>query len=690
MIPRRRDANQESLNQRTRVEAATKRTHVAAPSNRVRGASNKALVRTVLLACSGLIGLGILTWAAIARLHPAAPEKQQVSVLDDALPFLESPKAIGGSTSDSELDSAQCAAVADSPPMHPSGAKSGLPWECRLRAVWPPVGQEPQDPQCREYREDTPRKACLPDLPGTGQADQQRAFAQNWPPREAPGARVDAAVLSPEDAVPSQPPKGRPPGVRVSYDAPMPPGRTAADGEAPGRREAEPQANSVPNDTTRRKPERDLPRVAGGAMAPITMHLDDVDVRKALEMLSREAAVSLMISPGVKGRVTVNLTNTSPEEALDAILRLANLVAHGEKGILFVYTPEEYARSDRSIRSFPLDHVGAADVEKAVRSLLSPAGNAFVLQSSPNDNRMARDAIVVEDGQDQLRRVEQCIAQIDRPARQVLIEAHILEVKLEDTKKCGINWNYFFRVMNSNVDLRLHGLADPLAPHAFFVNLKGGDLTALIECLKATSDVKTLASPKLLVMHGQKARIQIGEKIGYRVIMTTETSAMEDVKFMEVGVVLDVSPRISRDRQVALRVKPKVSSGSIDAETKLPNEKTTETETDVLMSDGQGMVIGGLIQEKDDNTQMKIPWLGDIWLVGGLFQRHERVKSRSEIIITLLPRVFPYPPEYEMTEQTETTRAATPLFQGPLCPYPRPWEPSLPSAWRPPPNIPAR
>jgi type II secretory pathway component GspD/PulD (secretin) len=236
--------------------------------------------------------------------------------------------------------------------------------------------------------------------------------------------------------------------------------------------------------------------------------------------------------------------------------------------------------------------------------------------------------------------------------------------------------------MNNDVDLQLHGLADPLAPQAFFVNLKGGNLIALIECLKATADVKTLASPKLLVMHGQKARIQIGEKIGYRVIMTTETSSLQDVKFLEVGVVLDVTPRISRDNQVALRVKPKVSTGKIDPESGLPDEQTTETETDVLMNNGQGMVIGGLIQEKDDNKQVKIPWLGDIWLIGGLFQRHERNKSRSEIIITLLPRVLPYPPEYEAIHQCETDRAATPLFQGPLIPYPRPWEPALPSAWR--------
>jgi type II secretory pathway component GspD/PulD (secretin) len=232
--------------------------------------------------------------------------------------------------------------------------------------------------------------------------------------------------------------------------------------------------------------------------------------------------------------------------------------------------------------------------------------------------------------------------------------------------------------MGNDTKLQLSGLANPLAGQAFFINVDGANLEALVECLKTTTDAKTLASPKVLVLNGQQARIQIGEQLGYKVITTTETASMEDVKFLEVGVVLTVTPHISRDNQVVMRVRPKVSSGGINPDTALPEEKTTEVETDVLLRNGQGMVIGGLIQEKDSNVQSKIPVLGDIWLIGRLFQRREIVKRRSEIIITLIPRVLPYLPEYEAQDQLETFRAATPLLHGPLCRYPRPWEPSLP------------
>jgi type II secretory pathway component GspD/PulD (secretin) len=92
------------------------------------------------------------------------------------------------------------------------------------------------------------------------------------------------------------------------------------------------------------------------------------------------------------------------------------------------------------------------------------------------------------------------------------------------------------------------------------------------------------------------------------------------------------------------------------------------------------MVVGGLIQEKDINLQQKIPCLGDLWLVGKLFQYRRIQKSRSEIIITLMPRVLPYAAEYAVQEEIELNRAENPLLEGPLHRCQRPWEPCLPDA----------
>jgi type IV pilus assembly protein PilQ len=88
----------------------------------------------------------------------------------------------------------------------------------------------------------------------------------------------------------------------------------------------------------------------------------------------------------------------------------------------------------------------------------------------------------------------------------------------------------------------------------------GSVLGALLHFLKSTSDTKTLASPRLMVINGQRARLQVGEQLGYKVIAVTETVSVEEVKFLDVGVVLDVMPRISRDGRILLRVEPKVSA----------------------------------------------------------------------------------------------------------------------------------
>ena len=413
-------------------------------------------------------------------------------------------------------------------------------------------------------------------------------------------------------------------------------------------------------------------------LTPVRLRLDDVEVRKALEMLSLEASANILVAPGVTGQVTANLQGLTFDEAFGAILKLCNLVAHRENNLIFVFPLADVPQSTLNLRAFPLDFVSSDDAMLGVQGLLSPTGKAFLTQSSSGDNRKTQDMIVVEDVPDYLFRVEQYLGQIDRPPRQVMIEVHVLDVELIDERRHGVNFDHAINFMGNTTHLQVSGLANPLAGQAFFVDVDGANLDALIEWLKTTTDAKTLASPKVLVLNGQEARIQIGEQLGYQVITTTETASMQDVKFLDLGVVLTVTPHISRDNQVVMRIRPEVSSGIVNPETGLPEEETTEVETDVLLRDGQGIVIGGLIQERDSDVQVKVPVLGDLWVIGWLFQRREIVRRRSEIIITLIPRVLPYLPDYEVQDQFETTRAATPLVYGPLCRYPRPWEPRFP------------
>jgi type II secretory pathway component GspD/PulD (secretin) len=417
----------------------------------------------------------------------------------------------------------------------------------------------------------------------------------------------------------------------------------------------------------------------------ISLVVRDAPVNHVVSVLAQNQGLNLVCAENISARISIVLHGVSLDDALTAILSTVGYTWVRTKNIVHVtsLTDGKTVPPDvqgRCLEVFPLDYASGGDVDQTVQGLLSPVGQSFLVESSSTDLRKTRDVIVVEDLPGYLQRIKSYIYQVDHPPRQVLIEAHVLEVDLKDDRRHGVNFKHVFSVLNNVVELELTGLANPGAPQALFARIGGGNLEALVECLKTTTDAKTLASPRLLVVNGQEAEIQIGEQLGYRVTTTTETSTMESVDFLDLGVVLTVTPHISRDNRVLMQVEPKVSSGRINPETELPEEETTEVRTNVLLEDGQGMVVGGLIKETDSNIQSKILCLGDLWLIGKLFQRRQVEKKRSEIIVALVPYVLPLNAEVEARTATEMMRSQTPLLHGNLETFPRPWEPSLPDA----------
>ncbi|HEV3005712.1 MAG TPA: type II and III secretion system protein, partial [Pirellulales bacterium] len=200
---------------------------------------------------------------------------------------------------------------------------------------------------------------------------------------------------------------------------------------------------------------------------------------------------------------------------------------------------------------------------------------------------------------------------------------------------------------------------------------------AIIECLQTTLDAKTLAQPRIFCLNGQEGTFQVGQKLGFKVQTTTQTSTLQSVNFLNVGVILTVTPRISQDDQILMHIRPELSDGQVDATTGLPSSNTTYVETNALLPSGRGIVIGGLIQETDNTNVNKIPGLGDIWLIGRLFQKRLLVRERAEVIIILLPRIVPYDPDYQCQEDLAVHRAETPLLHGRLEKHRRQWEPAL-------------
>ena len=414
----------------------------------------------------------------------------------------------------------------------------------------------------------------------------------------------------------------------------------------------------------------------------VTLIVRDGSLRQVIAMIAERQNLNIVFAAPADIAITASLDKVPWQHAFDSLLSASGYTWTNYDGIIFISSLETAnfmppGAGGRQTRVFELDFASAVDVDQAAKGLLSPGGQSWILESSSSDNRRSREAVVVFDYLAHLQRIENYVCQIDVAPRQVLIEANVLQVGLSDDSRNGVNFESIASFNGNELNFNTVGLANATSPSAFFLTVTGKALDGLVELLKTTADAKSLASPRLLVVNGQEARIQIGERLSYRVTTTTQTSSMESVQFLEVGVVLSVTPRITRDGRVMMRIKPKVSKGEINIETELPEEETTEVETDILLNDGQGMVIGGLIQEKDSIVQSKVPWLGDLPYVGLLFQRRQAVKERSELIVTLVPHIQPYTPCVACREAEEVMRSTQPITTGPLCTAPRPYEPRL-------------
>ena len=417
----------------------------------------------------------------------------------------------------------------------------------------------------------------------------------------------------------------------------------------------------------------------------ITLVAPDQPLIDVLNDLAQQEQISYVHASRMEDRVSISLRGVTLEDALTALLSAGGYTWIENRGIVYISSLDKTNKatpeySGRTVRVFPLDYASAQEVSKAIQGMLSPVGSSYTMISDSADNRKTAETVIVEDLPGSISRIEQYILQVDVPPRQVLIEAHVLEVRLKETEKHGVNFEHLAKLHNHQLRLGTLGVA-PTGTSTFVAEISSDSLNGLIEALKTMTDAKTLAQPKILALNGQQARLQVGQQLGFPITTQTQTSTIQDVRMLDLGIVLQVTPQISRDGRIMMHVKPKVSSGLINSSTNLPEEETSEVETSVLLSNGKGMIIGGLIQEKDALNISQVPRLGNLRVLGHLFKNRQVEKTRSEIIFVLIPRIIE-PGEIlseqeryeciraEEQQQLDIMRATTPLFDQHLQPNP--------------------
>ncbi|MEO0531557.1 MAG: hypothetical protein AAF266_13430, partial [Planctomycetota bacterium] len=427
----------------------------------------------------------------------------------------------------------------------------------------------------------------------------------------------------------------------------------------------------------------------------ISLSVRDASLRQVLAALAQTQNLNLIVAAPADLPVTAEFKEMPLREVLEALLRSTGHNWTENNGVIVVTSTAsgggelDPQMQGRRVAVIELDFASAADLQPAVEGLLSPVGQSFFVETNPLDNRRTKEILIVEDLDAYVARIEHYVAEADQAPRQVLIEVSLLQITLNDDQSCGVDFNALSRVSGANLRFGSTGAASAFDPAAmgrgFFIETSGGDLDSVLEAIISTTDAKALASPRLLALNGQTSRIQIGEEIGYLTNLSTQGGGVnqQQAEFLEVGVILEVTPRITRDGRVLMQVSPEVSTGAVNPLTNAPDKQTAEVDTNAMLHSGQGMIIGGLIQEEDTTRISRVPVLGSLPYVNPLFQRREVIKTRTELVVALVPHILPVAdPEVLARNEADYFRARQRLTHGPLCRNPRPYEAKLYDPYR--------
>ena len=402
---------------------------------------------------------------------------------------------------------------------------------------------------------------------------------------------------------------------------------------------------------------------------------EDFGVRKALAMLGSQCQKNIVPSPGVTGALTIRrLTNVTFEEAMDAILG-DNAIYEEQGNLIKVYTKDEYKKlmedpGRRIYKIFTLYYISAAEAKKLLVPVLSsngslettsaaitdfPTGESISSGSGGGDATAMNDTIVVHDYPENIEKIAEVLEEIDIRPRQVLIEATILSATLTEDTQFGVDWQLLLGNANSAGQsfigstkdfITSEGLSQVTKVGGFTIGFAHDNIASLITAVEEVSDVTILANPKILAVNKQLGQVYIGKKLGYesQTTVSMDTQLTSQVEFLDTGTKLSFRPYIGNDGYIRMDIHPKDSSGTLKANN-IPDETSAELLTNIMVKDGETIVIGGLFRDSITSNKTQIPLLGDLPIVGGVFRGNADQVKREEVIILLTPHIINDPSE---------------------------------------------
>lgn len=406
--------------------------------------------------------------------------------------------------------------------------------------------------------------------------------------------------------------------------------------------------------------------LSSSVIAPVTtkagrvlsLNFQDISIRSALQLLAEFSGLNIITSDSITGHVTIHVENIPWDQALDLILQSQGLGKRKFANVLFIAPLSEIASREKQALEarqqmedlaplestlLTINYGKAEDIANLLQglesNLLSTRGSVSV------DART--NTIWIEDTAKKLAEIRNLVHKLDMPVKQVLIEARIVNVDCNYEQELGINFkaSKTEQAANStnvqfNMDLAANmiGGINPATLALALARLGKGTLLDLeLSALESEGAGQIISSPRIITADQQLAKIQSGEEIPYQ---ESTSSGATNITFKEAVLSLNVTPQITPGNQIILNLKlnqDKVGARLVQG---VPSIDTREIETQILVENGETIVLGG-IYETDHNKQIKrLSFFGSLPLVGSLFRHKSLNNVRKELLIFVTPHIL--------------------------------------------------
>jgi general secretion pathway protein D len=258
----------------------------------------------------------------------------------------------------------------------------------------------------------------------------------------------------------------------------------------------------------------------------------------------------------------------------------------------------------------------------------------------------AKNAILIESTPADYKRVMRVIENLDVMPNQVLIEATIAEVTLNDELKFGLRWYLNGKKSNTSFTNDAAGAISAVFP-GFSYAVTAANLAATLNALNSITDVNTVSSPTLTVMDNKTATLQIGDQVPITTqsavsVLTTGAPVVNSVTYKDTGVILSITPRINESGRVMLDIEQEVSSVASTTSSGIdsPTIHQRRIKTSVTVNNDEGLALGGMIQESKTVSHTQVPIAGDIPIIGNAFKYKDNTIVKTELIVIITPHVI--------------------------------------------------